>query len=60
MKYWVVTVDGQTSRPFTVQAEAWKERTRWIKERALHERDVTVVKAKDKVEALKHKPQSRF
>jgi hypothetical protein len=60
VKYWVVTVDGEVSHPFTVQAEAWKERTRWIKEKRKHERDVTVVKARDEAEALMHKPSSRF
>lgn len=60
MKYWVVTVDGTVSHPFTVQASAWQERTRWINSGRVDERDVTVVKAKDKAEALKHKPQNRF
>lgn len=59
MKYWVVTVNGKVSHPFTVQAEAWKERTRWINA-GEHERDVTVVKAPNKAEALEQKPQSRF
>lgn len=60
MQYWVVTVDGTVSKPFTVQAGAWRERTRWINGGRVDERDVTVVTAKDRAEALSKKPQSRF
>lgn len=60
MKYWVVTAKGEVSHPFAVQAKAWEERTRKINAGESHERDITVVRAKDKNEALKHKPQGRF
>lgn len=56
MQYWVVTAKGKVSGPFTVHAEAWRERTRKINA-GERERDVAVVKAETTAEALKYKPR---